>query len=454
MLFALLLIAGVADWVPARWNSGDTATLKLLKETPVNCILVEQAHWSDGFLEQAQQEGIATLGVIRPGGDGAQIVRQALASKLTGVVLEGGLDKESLQPLRQGLSGGKLTVIELPARSGIRLESKDPVVGTSQGVWPGINPADDGSAKAAPTGAPWIDTNAGFLRYLRATAKASVWIGNLPPAKTVIPLARYYQAIGDAAMVGAHWIVALDADFEKRLLSGDATALEDWKKIGRHLRYWQERWGQPPVKPYRGLAIIQGPEDGALLSGGILDMVGSRHTPIRAVPLPLLNDDFIKGAMMAVNVDPESISPEQKEALRRFTRSGGSLLTAPPGWKFPPMQPGQVTVQKEEVTRLDRIWQGVNSMVGRENLGARLFNVSSMLCELVSGPGDRPVVLHLVNYSDHAVEQVTVQLVEKVEKATLYSPDGTQKPLEVYPYEKGSGVDIDKIASIATIVLE
>ena len=157
---------------------------------------------------------------------------------------------------------------------------------------------------------------------------------------------------------------------------------------------------------------------------------------------------------MAVNVDPTAVSPEQKEALRRFTRGGGSLLTAPPGWKFPPMQPGQVTVQKEEVTRLDRIWQGVNSMVGRENLGARLFNVSSMLCELVSGPGDRPVVLHLVNYSDHAVEQVTIQLLEKVDKATLYSPDGPERSLEVYPYEKGVGVDIEKVFSIATVILQ
>ena len=36
---------------------------------------------------------------------------------------------------------------------------------------------------------------------------------------------------------------------------------------------------------------------------------------------------------MAVNVDGDSLTAEQKEVLRAFTRSGGTLLTGPPGWK-------------------------------------------------------------------------------------------------------------------------
>ena len=451
---ALLLLAGVTDWVPARWNSSDPETLRLVKETPVNCVLLEQAHWSDGFIGKAREEGIAALGVIHPGADAAAAVERAKEAKLAGVVLEGGVDKESLQHVRQGLAGSTLAVIELPARTGIRIESKDLVTGTNQGVWPGINPTDDGSAKAAPTGAPWIDTNAGFLRYLRAATGKTVWIGNVPPAKTVIPLTRYFQAIGDAGMVGARWVVALDSDFEKRLTGGDAKALEDWRQIGKHLQYWEERWGTRSYTPYRGLAVIQGVDDGALLSGGILDMVAARHTPLRAVPLQLLNDDAIRGAMMAVSVDPASVTPEQKESLRRFTRGGGSLLSGPPGWKFPPMQPGQITVRKEEVSRLEHIWQGVNSMVGRENLGARMFNVASILCEMVSGAGERPLIVHMVNYTDHPVEQVAFQFVEKVGKAKLYSPGEPEKELEVYAQEKGSGVDIDKVGSIATLVLE
>jgi hypothetical protein len=151
-------------------------------------------------------------------------------------------------------------------------------------------------------------------------------------------------------------------------------------------------------------------------------MIAVRHTPIRSLPIPRLCDEAVKGAMMAVSVDPAALTPEQKETLRRFTRGGASLLSAPPGWKFPGVPPGQVTVDKKEVERLVDIWRGVNSMVGRENLGVRLFNVSSMLSELVSGPEGRPVALHLVNYSDYPVEHVTVHLLEKFSQARLLAP--------------------------------
>ena len=46
MLFALMLaLAAPVDWVPARWNWTDPATLDLLQGTPVNCLLLK---WNAG----------------------------------------------------------------------------------------------------------------------------------------------------------------------------------------------------------------------------------------------------------------------------------------------------------------------------------------------------------------------------------------------------------------------
>jgi hypothetical protein len=454
MLLAFLLMAAVTDWVPARWISSDPAAIPLIQETPVNCILLEQPLWSAEFASAARGAGIATLGVIRPEGDLAAATKTAVEYKFTGVVYEGDFPRAALQQARDIAAKADLIVVELPFRTALRLDSSDPVIGTFQGVWPGINTADDGSAKAAPTGSPWIDTNTGFLRFVQAATQATVWIGNLPPTNTVIPIARYFQAIADAAVVGARWIVAFDADFGQRLAKRDPVALEDWRRIGKHLAWWQEHKELAHYRSYRGLAIIHDVSSGALLSNGILDMIAVRHTPIRSVPIPRLSDEAVKGAMMAVSVDPAALSPEQKETLRRFTRGGASLLSAPPGWKFPEVPPGQVTVDKKEVDRLDDIWRGVNSMVGRENLGVRLFNVSSMLSELVSGPEGRPVALHLVNYSDYPVEHVTVHLLEKFSQARLLAPEAPPKTLEVYPHGQGSGVDIDLVRHCATLILE
>jgi hypothetical protein len=80
------------------------------------------------------------------------------------------------------------------------LGGPDPIVGTYQGVWPGIQVLDNGAAKAAPSGSPWIDTNTGLIRSVRALGPASVWLGYLPPVHSVVTGERYQAAIADAEM--------------------------------------------------------------------------------------------------------------------------------------------------------------------------------------------------------------------------------------------------------------
>ena len=60
---------------------------------------------------------------------------------------------------------------------------------------------------------------------------------------------------------------------------------------------------------------------------------------------------------------------------------------------------------------------------------------------------------HLVNFADFPVETVTVYLTGQFQQAVLLTPEGEQK-LEVYKTEEGSGVDIDKITSVATLRVE
>jgi hypothetical protein len=157
---------------------------------------------------------------------------------------------------------------------------------------------------------------------------------------------------------------------------------------------------------------------------------------------------------MAVNVDPDSLTPEQKEILRSFARSGNTLLTGPPGWKDSAPNSGRITLEKPELERLNEIWRDVNSMIGRRNLGVRLFNVSSMLSNVLASPDGKTVILHLVNYSDYPVENVTVHFLGDFARATLLTPDGAAKPLSIYREEEARGVDLDKVSVCATIKLE
>jgi len=449
MLFAFLLAASVADWVPVHWPSGDVKSLELLKGTAVNCVLIEQAAWSKEFADAASKQGVDVLGVLKPSKDALDQARKAKDMGLSGVSLEGDFDAS----VPKALADSNIRFVEIGLRMRMRMEGAALVSATNQGVWPGINTVED-TTKAAPSGGPWIDTNTGFLRFARAASDLPVWIANPPPPKTIIPVERYLQTISDAAMSGARWVITFEDDFAKKLIARDAKTLEAWARITQLLAFIEEHKEWRMWKPGGQMSVVQDVESGALLSGGVLDMIAVKHTPVRPAPTRRLNTAMMQGSSMAVNVDPSGLNDAQKQILREFTRGGGTLLTGPPGWKFPSAKPGEITLAKEDLEKLDAIWKELNTMTGRRNLGARLFNVSSMLSNLLVSPDGKQTILHLVNYSNYPVDSVTVQLTGTYKRARVYQPGKKPQDLAIYPIEEGTGVDIEQIREYGVLLVE
>jgi hypothetical protein len=443
LLFASVAMVAMPDWVPARWFSKDPATLKLVESTPVNCLLMEKANWSPEFTRAAAERGIATLGVVTGNANAADIAAEAKKAGLTGLAVEG------------SLSAGKvdMPVVDLVNRAEMKFGSDAKILATKQGMWPGIRAEQDGLI-AAPTGAPWIDTNTGFLRYARVSTPAAIWIANPVPAKTHLLVTAYLAAIGDAGMTGARWVLDFDDQFAQGLSKGDATALKNWALIVQHVKFYEDHKEWRTFAMRSTLALVEAPESGALISGGVLDMMATKHTPVTPIPAAGLNGKSLLHSKMAVNVDPELLDAQQKEALKAFTRAGGTLLTGPPGWRFPSLQPDQITLDKKDLETLADIWHELNSVTGRDNLGARLFNVGSMLSNLQESPDGRLVTLQLVNYSDYPVQDITVHVLGKFKRATLMRPDAAPQKLEVYEVEEGTGIDVPALGALGTLVLE
>jgi hypothetical protein len=439
-----------ADWVPARWPWTDAKSLDLLEGSPINCLLLES--WSADFAAAATQRGFITLAVIAPREDVPAAARRALDAGLTGIVLEGEFASGIADKVKA--AAGSAPVIEISTRSRILLAKDSPILATWQGLWPGIAVQPDGAKRAGPSGSVWIDTNTGFLRAIHAWGSATLWIANRPPAGTIITGARYQQVIADAAASGARWVVAVDADLTARLARRDARALDDFQRINSMLRYFERHPEWRRMRTYGLLAIVQDPAKGGLLSGGILDMIAVKHTPVEPVPTAHLSADSLRDATMAVNVEGDSLTPEQRRILLDFAHAGGTLLTAPPGWKDENPGGDKITLDKAELDRLGEIWKEVNSLIGHKNLGVRLFNVSSMLSNVLASDDGKTEVVHLVNYSDFPVENVTVHVLGEFHHATLATPEGSEKSLTVYPADEGWGVDLDRVAVCATIRLE
>src|SRR5436309_13691076 len=134
VLFALLLtLAAPADWVPARWNWTDPATLDLLP-TPVNCLLLKwdpaQAQALSTFADRAAARRIATLAILEPKGDPVETAREAVRARMTGVVLEGDFPEGAADKVRNALGDSKAVVIELTARTRLKLGGPAPILAT------------------------------------------------------------------------------------------------------------------------------------------------------------------------------------------------------------------------------------------------------------------------------------------------------------------------------------
>lgn len=443
----------VESWIPAYWPSNNPASLARLADSPINCLLIPQAQWANAFTTAAHDKKLVVLALMDPGDNAPGRAKQALDSGFDGLVLEGNFPLDDERAIRQ--SAGPRPVVSLGLRGRIPLGKDAPtIIGTYQGIWSGINPVEEGKHKAAPSGAPWIDTNAGFLRFVRASTNRPFWLSARPPANLVVTAVRYQQMISDAAMIGARWVVRLEDELFERLVAGESKALRDFKKINQLLTFFDTYREWQSYSSYGQLAIIGDVPQGSLLSGSVLDMITVKHTPVQPVPFDKLKAGTLNGAKMAVNVDPQALTPEQSEIVKNFTRAGGTVLTAPPGWKMPEPKPDQTNLDAKEVEKLDQIWKEVNAMTGRRNLGVRLFNVSSMLSNLVATPDGKKVIIYLTNYSDYPVDTISLHLLGKFSKATVYWPERKPKPLVPYDNDDGSGLDLEIVESAAIIVAE
>jgi hypothetical protein len=357
-------------------------------------------------------------------------------------------------------SPGTRFAIRLTPRRALRFDGRAPaVMGTTEGVWPGILIEHGGpkeqTAHAAPTGSAWIHTNTGFLRYVRAATPAVFWMGNRPPAGEEFPAQRYVQVIADAATVGARWIVSLDDGFSQRLLKGDAEALQGWQEIQDALRFYEEHKQWRAWKPYAELALVQDQESGALVTGNLLDMLAVMNTPVKAVPSRELSEARLQGAKVTVALHADSYTAEQQALIRKFASGGGTLVTGPEGFRVPDPKDGRITFDKAEYQQLEKIWPELHVAVQRKNFGVRMFNVSGTLSYLLKSPdGGSKALLHLVNYTGYPVENLTAFVQGKYRQATLHSPGEPPKKLEVYDSPEGTGVEIEQMGAAAAVVLE
>lgn len=442
----LLALPAVEECTPARWRDPAPEALELLRGTPVNCLLAEEPAWRAELVAKAHAAGMLVLAAV-PSRDLAA-ARRAAEAGVDGIAAEGPRSAEMAAWAREH---GKI-LVEIVPRAELRFDAGQKVIATQEGLWAGVRVEKD-ETKAQPTGGPWIETNTGFLRFARAAAppEAALWMAYRAPAEPQ-PASRYVQQIADAASCGAKWVLDLDAEFWRRLRTGEEKGRRDWARLTAAMRFLDEQRETLSWPEAGALVAVMDERTGGLVSGGIVDMITAKHIPLR-IALPARLAESAGEIRTLLVIDPASLTPEQREAARAVARRGATLVNGPSGWKLEPPPPGRITYSDQQVKQLDQIWREVNSIIGRRNYGVRVFGAPGMLSTLKEPAGGGRLALLLVNYTDYPVENITLHFPFRVQRARLASPQGKGTP-EVYETEEGSGLDLARVADLALVSFE
>jgi hypothetical protein len=430
---SIMLAAGPESWIPIRWWDGAPGSIALLRGTPINCVLLPDGIRNGALVREARRQGLTVLSLV----SNLEEARRASVFPTDGVVIER-FDSAGFD------AAGFEHAIRLPLREQVDFNSHAPVVGTSQGLWPGLQIEHNGKVLAGPSSQPWVFTNTGFLQFARAATDRPLWISVRPPAGAVFPAGRYVEAIGDAAISGARWVITLDDDLARRLSAREPAALAAWKAIADAVKYFENpEWRN--YQPFATLALLQDKDSGGLLSGGLLDMMSSQHTAVRSIAASRFKAEQLQGVRIVIDVDG-------KVVLDEFRRDGGSVVRPPGEARFPALAPGQITLTPQQINRLDGLWELIYKTTVRKNFGSRVFNVNGSLTRVLANPGSTSMLVHLVNYTEYEkTDPVTVQVLGAWKRARLYAPGVSPKELELYPVEGGMGVEIPRMNVIATV---
>jgi hypothetical protein len=487
-------------WVPVRWQGGPLeihrraaelkapvraeiadllgnwykpATLDLLSESPINCLLVTWSTGAEIALERAQQRiageyagaalarGMAVLGSVYPGADPMEAVSSAASAGLAGLVLEGDFTETQVARFFEAanLAGGKLTIIPMPASPAAGFPS--PVLATGQGTSPGVRIVSDGAILASVSSEPWIDSNSWVVRRERAHSGRPVWLGySLDDPR----LDSYLRAIADAAAAGGQWVLAPDDTLRLGLLRKDSDALGSWRRIASWLKFFEQRTDWRAFAPVGPLAIIVDPHSRqADMEGENLNLVARRRIPYEVIGRASLSEATAQRLRAILATSVTSPAAGERALLSGFAERGG-LVVAGPSWGTPvppekeyvtqSLGQGRIVVYREEAPDPEALAKELLSLLGKGNLGMRLFNAPSVLCSMSASEGRRRLLVQMVNYASGSAENVTLRVDGQYRTARLLSPDSS--PADVILESAGGRTElaIPRIGVYTALLLE
>ncbi len=452
-------------------NWQDPASLAVVQGTPVNCLVVSWAAGlpADGgqqqalrpLIEKGRQAGLGFVGLIEGEANRPAAVAAAQSAGLSAVAMEGD------QPGSAGLP-----VIPWNKSSQARSTANSPVLGISDGIWPGL-PQAAGTA-GGPTNLPWVDSNGAVLLIARALAPdKTVWAGFDPPQQAKLAAEAYVLAVADPASHGARWVISLDDQLRADLAAKKQPAVDTWKRTIDTLAFFEQHKQARTYRPDGLLAVMSnfaGPDWDA--GEEAINLLPRIRQPFRVIARSRAAGASFTGLQAIHYVDREPPDAALRQKLIAFARGGG-ILFVPSNWPNPdgspaPAEPyllfsmravgkGRLAVCKEEQPDPYDTVADIQNIMSHRNDLLRLYNAPStnFLYETSAQGGQG--VIHLLNYSRRPGSDGPLFYVKEPHKsARLVSPEiASPAELQWAPQEAGGAeLSLPRLSVYGAIELE
>ena len=499
LLFTPVVLFATPDaWIPARWTGGplelerhgstaaavrdparrgaiadwyDAATLDLLRDSPINCLLVT---WSAGAAEaielrqrelvrpyaaKARARGLAVLGLIYPGADPARFVPAAAAARLDGLVLDGEFPSDFAEAVQRAMSAVSPSVVVIPILKDAALvrAAAAPIIAV-EGEWPGAHNLADMGIRAGPSSEPWIQSNIWLVHsFCCFGTSRPVWIASRPGDERK---ANYARAVADAAAAGGRWIVTLDDDLRIDLRRGEAGAIAAWRDIGECLHFAEEHAGWRRFAPYGNLGVIVDPAGSGEMTDEYLKLLVRRQVPYRLIVRGLLGAAALAGFRALLATELVNPTPAERAILTSFAERGGLVVAGPAWGEVPagqvsadrPIGRGRLAVYREPEPEL--MAREMRDLLSLNEAGMIPFNVPSVITYASREAGGARLLIQLLNYSDSPARDITIRVSGRFRAARLYTPGYGATDLATTPADGRTDVTIPRLSLWGAVVLE
>jgi hypothetical protein len=448
-----------------KWQ--DPASLAVVQGTPINCLVVSwaadagQQQALKPLIEKGKQAGLDFVGLIEGEANKPAAVAAAQAAGLAAVAMEGDAPASAGVP-----------VIPWNKAAQVRSSANSPVLGVSDGVFPGLPQAM--SQAGGPTNLPWVDSNGAILLIARALAPdKTVWIDFDPPPAAKLAAEAYMLAVADPASHGARWVISLDDQLRADLTAKNQPAADTWKKLIDTVAFFEAHKQFRTYQP-NGLLAVMSNFAGPNYDAGeeAVNLLPRLRQAFRVIARQRAASASFAGLQAIYYVDKEPPDAELRKKLMAFA-AGGGILLVPSQWPNPEGSPapaeayllfsmravgkGRLAVCKEDQPDAYDTVADIQNIMSHRNDLLRLYNAPSANFLYETSAQGRQGAIQLLNYSRRPGSDGPLFWVkEPYKSARLVSPElASPAELQWAPQEAGGAeLSLPRLSVYGAIELE